>query len=248
MYKAIFLLLVTSYISMCTKEVSLIENNESINDVTITTRSASMEDLIGSWYLFRQDIDLGDPTFYDLSDEIGFTINEDLSMEGTDGCVRIEGNFVYEEDTGSDFFLVLENYMRDSIDCENGIDPGSTLYQFVEGATLYSAFYEDDEGMVLTMEFYPGFTMHFRNATLGVQDFQEATLSLYPNPTQDIISINTDIQNITDIEIFDLLGKSVFTTKDVSTNVIDVSYFNAGVYFMKLSTPSNSVVSKFIKR
>lgn len=85
-----------------------------------------------------------------------------------------------------------------------------------------------------TFSISEGFINPSYDASLGITDNQlsDSEITVYPNPTKHYINISTNI-TLTKIELFDVLGRSVFQSTSVS-NPIDVSTFTAGVYILKL--------------
>lgn len=81
-------------------------------------------------------------------------------------------------------------------------------------------------------------------SSLSVSEQELMSLSVYPNPTSDIISIK-GVENIKSIKVYSILGaleKEVF-----NTNQINVSELSSGVHFIKVN--NGSVFSKkFIKQ
>lgn len=77
------------------------------------------------------------------------------------------------------------------------------------------------------------------------------SLSIYPNPTENNITIDlgtNDINNST-IELVDLLGKYVSKTNVTQQlNKIDMSGLSNGIYFIKFSNKNGSITEKIIKR
>jgi hypothetical protein len=71
--------------------------------------------------------------------------------------------------------------------------------------------------------------------------------SIYPNPTTNILNINTSY-NYSSFEssIFDVHGKQILTMSN--TNSIDVSKLNNGIYFIKIKTDKGEFNQKFIKQ
>lgn len=75
------------------------------------------------------------------------------------------------------------------------------------------------------------------------------SIVVYPNPASS--SLNFSIANdivLSDISIFDITGKLVISSKDFSSNSIDVSNLQSGVYFAKFSSQDKTVTRKFIKQ
>ena len=85
-----------------------------------------------------------------------------------------------------------------------------------------------------------------QTATLGVNSSTLSLITLYPNPTSDILNIETQ-QKISKIEIFDLSGKLVKSVEGKAKN-ISVSNLTNGMYLIKLYTESGVENSKFIKK
>ncbi len=84
-----------------------------------------------------------------------------------------------------------------------------------------------------------------QTATLGVNSSALSFITLYPNPTSDILNIETQ-QKISKIEIFDLSGKLVKSVDGKAKN-ISVSNFLKAMYLIKIYTENGAVNSKFIK-
>ncbi len=95
---------------------------------------------------------------------------------------------------------------------------------------------------------YPqsGRVFQFKNSTLGIDKHAQTGISLYPNPTNDVLNISLDIDaNNIPYSIFDVLGKRVLSGTHQSTeSPIMVNTLNKGVYFIKVG---NYKTVKFIK-
>lgn len=75
-------------------------------------------------------------------------------------------------------------------------------------------------------------------------------LNFYPNPTNDVITINNDKQLDISIEIYDILGKKVLQTKSSSIRkqTINLSSLKTGVYLTQIKAGSNSITKKLVKQ
>lgn len=74
-------------------------------------------------------------------------------------------------------------------------------------------------------------------------------ISIYPNPVAN--SLNFVVTNsivLSDVSIYDVTGKQVISSKDLSSNSIDVSRLQSGVYFAKFASEDKTVTKKFIKQ
>ncbi|MGB4930939.1 MAG: T9SS type A sorting domain-containing protein [Chitinophagales bacterium] len=77
----------------------------------------------------------------------------------------------------------------------------------------------------------------------------ENTFSLYPNPANNFITIETDFSTEKTIYITDALGQIVKTITTSENNItIDLNGIASGVYFIKMEDGINSVTKKFIKQ
>lgn len=95
----------------------------------------------------------------------------------------------------------------------------------------------------------PGTVWSFTTgAALSVEDNQFETLSVYPNPTSNVLYIKTtkDIENIT---VFNLLGQNVatFSNRQISNDSIDLSDLYQGLYLVKISAEGTTQTIRVIK-
>lgn len=81
--------------------------------------------------------------------------------------------------------------------------------------------------------------------TLSNTQFESNTISVYPNPTSGILTINTE--NNVDVSITDITGKVIFTKNNVSKNdAINLTGLQKGVYFAKLTADGINEIKKII--
>lgn len=81
--------------------------------------------------------------------------------------------------------------------------------------------------------------------TLSVNQNNALEFSIYPNPTKDILKINSNI-NVSQIEIYNELGVLVLSILD--NNNIDISTLSKGIYFIKVFDVNGNVsLKKVIK-
>lgn len=84
--------------------------------------------------------------------------------------------------------------------------------------------------------------------TLGVKESLLSEVAIYPNPTKDLIYINTKgNQLINKIEVFDFLGREIENIKVFKDNTLDMSCLSSGVYLLKLNSGNTSIIKRIIK-
>jgi hypothetical protein len=79
---------------------------------------------------------------------------------------------------------------------------------------------------------------------LSIPNTKQQNISIYPNPTKDILNFEGFNTPSIEVSIFDILGKRVLEKSVSNGNTIDVSELANGVYTIKIN---NEVSSKFIK-
>lgn len=83
---------------------------------------------------------------------------------------------------------------------------------------------------------------------LGVNKFDQASFKAYPNPTRDSWNITSGNDDITSIQVYDVLGKSVYARTAASKEVnVNASELSRGVYFAKVSTANGTSTVKLVK-
>jgi hypothetical protein len=85
---------------------------------------------------------------------------------------------------------------------------------------------------------------------LGVQNVSaNLGVSVYPNPTENVLNIDLGNNDYLDIEITDNTGKVVLTqTIQSKITTIDLSHLSAGVYFMKTANKLGEQVQKIMRQ
>ncbi|MBO4751498.1 MAG: T9SS type A sorting domain-containing protein [Bacteroidales bacterium] len=96
-----------------------------------------------------------------------------------------------------------------------------------------------------------GEEVYFTTTDVGVQDYLEQKLTLYPNPVTDMVSVTTDDANIqiTGVEIYNAYGQLVNTVAFTENPLcINVSGMADGMYFVRVKTDSGVVTKSFVKK
>jgi hypothetical protein len=88
--------------------------------------------------------------------------------------------------------------------------------------------------------------------TASTEDFGLGMISLYPNPTSDMLNIvvpdNYELSG--NITIYNTVGQQVYSNSIANTNLysVNVSGFNSGVYFVKITKENQTKTLQFIKK
>ena len=82
------------------------------------------------------------------------------------------------------------------------------------------------------------------DCNLGAEDFNQTYFTLYPNPTNEILNIDSQFP-IDKVQIYTLQGVLV---KEPFTKNINVSEFSPGIYFLSVTSNGRNQTKKFIKK
>lgn len=93
---------------------------------------------------------------------------------------------------------------------------------------------------------YDNIYLH-KNTVLSNETFSASSISMYPNPAKDLVSINA-FDTIDSVSVINVLGQIVLTKVVNSNNFsLDISELKSGQYFLSLESNDAKVVKKLIK-
>lgn len=84
---------------------------------------------------------------------------------------------------------------------------------------------------------------YYFNQTVGVAEKFTEAIKIYPNPTQDFISIDNAENLVAKADIYNVSGKLVLSTSLMGSEKINVQNLPAGNYILKLLDQNSKVVS-----
>jgi hypothetical protein len=88
-------------------------------------------------------------------------------------------------------------------------------------------------------------TKFYSDGVLGVNQTTLENVTIYPNPAKDEINISS-AENA-EIQIYDLLGKMIFSMNNIEMNQqLNVAKFQTGTYFMKISKDNSVTTKRFL--
>ena len=83
---------------------------------------------------------------------------------------------------------------------------------------------------------------------LAVTKFDTVSFKAYPNPTSDSWNIVSGNDDITSIQVYDVLGKAVYAKSGASKEVtINASELSSGIYYAKIATANGESTLKLVK-
>ncbi len=81
--------------------------------------------------------------------------------------------------------------------------------------------------------------------TAGLEDNVLNAVKMFPNPARDYVQFSVNSTENLDIQIFDMLGKSVLRVDNVR-NAVNVSELNAGLYFVQMTVGTQQATKKLV--
>lgn len=87
----------------------------------------------------------------------------------------------------------------------------------------------------------------FENTILSISDFENSTISFYPNPTNNIINVSS-FETVERVTVYNLIGQEVFS-KEINSNdfKLDISNQASGTYIAKINSKGKYQSIKLIK-
>lgn len=84
-------------------------------------------------------------------------------------------------------------------------------------------------------------------ATSQIADHQSLNFTIYPNPVQDMLNIETKQANSM-VTVFDYTGKLILTQTISESGSVDVSTIPSGIYLVKIENEGITQTQKFVKQ
>lgn len=94
----------------------------------------------------------------------------------------------------------------------------------------------------------PDFNTCYYYEEIGISENTRNSFNLYPNPANNILNIDHDIKSDTQIQYYIINSCGVVYKEGVLTsNIIDISLFEKGLYFIMISYDKQNYTNKFVK-
>ena len=86
------------------------------------------------------------------------------------------------------------------------------------------------------------------SSPLAITDFQKEGISLYPNPTVDVVRFSLPGLQEVPVSVIDVNGKVVLNTRISQENSINVGLLKSGIYFVQMEIEKKIVNYKLLKK
>jgi len=161
-----------------------------------------------------------------------------LVIDGPNTITILQGeDFIFPTITASDG---IDGDLSDQIVIANGQVPTN-----VPGTYTITVSVTDSSGNMVTETITV-----IVEAAVGILNFENFGIEVYPNPVQDILNINYSKNKVqlNEISIFNLNGSKIMSQKNY-INGINVKDLNKGIYLLRLNINDNQIVQQqFIKQ
>jgi len=186
--------------------------------------------------------------------------NYSVTVTSDDGCiVEDDINLTLLEtpgvDLGEDFKLCISYDQTQLLSAGNSFagylwSTGATTPNIVVGAGVttignqtYSVTVTADNGCTGEDAVVVEYSM-----CVGIDESANSnTVSLFPNPASDVVSLTSIGENISKVQIFDLTGKMIYTNSPASDRLdVNTSQFASGTYIVKVITNNESATLRLV--
>ena len=158
---------------------------------------------------------------------------ENVTFDAGDGVATFStgSNYDVSSDSGANIVIMRTDFF--GADYIGQIIPSTQLPSLTAVAGRYNN----------TAQIYARSLADF---TLDAKTFSIANFKMYPNPTSlGYVTLSSKNSAQMSVSLFDLLGKQVFN-KTLSSNKLDVSGLNSGIYIMKVIQDNTHVTKKLV--
>lgn len=162
-------------------------------------------------------------------------VNLTLTVDMVDASVSVSNNTITATATGANY---------EWIDCsDNSVISGETGQSFTPSVS-------GDYAVIVTLNNCSDTSVCSNIQITSIfNPGQNPTVNAYPNPVSGILIIDTKNEVAERVEVMNILGEKLNMT-DINNSIIniDLSGFNSGIYFVKVSFINSSKVIRVIKK
>ena len=127
----------------------------------------------------------------------------------------------------------------------------ATPYLIDNLAGVVTNLMEDSYSFISDMgQYNDRFVVVFQDRSLGSQQVLASSISMYPNPANDVVTIASPTAAITLVEIRDIRGRLIQTQAVSGQRVaaLNVASLDSAIYLVTIATDRGSITKKLIIR
>lgn len=79
---------------------------------------------------------------------------------------------------------------------------------------------------------------------ISLDEKESATFDIFPNPSKEFLNIDTNIDYLRNVELFNTLGQKVYSS--IESRSIDVSSFSSGTYLLRIESYCGDNLSRMV--
>lgn len=150
--------------------------------------------------------------------------------------VNVSGSFIADSAYN---YLMLGNFFDEA--------HTDTLYLDGLNDWTFESYYFIDDICVTTDSLYNETWLGVE--TWGAGNFSN-TVSVFPNPASNFVTISSDLQTAFDIEVYNTIGHLLSAKQNISADnlQLDISQYNNGLLFIKITSQNNQSIYKLLKQ
>ena len=200
---------------------------------------------------------------------LGF-LDDILFLNDQKGFVTTLGGYIFMTENGGNTWEEVYNFSPNYSnrvriafvnETEGWFIRGPRLYFSIDGGNSWNfydfisymtdiCFIDNNNGWILGSN---SLMMKYLNITTGINEMKSNTLTIFPNPVSDILSVRLPdtYANRVMINIFDINGKLVISRQiqDYNNKIdMDVSVLHDGLYILEYRTKAQRQTVKFLKK
>ena len=145
-----------------------------------------------------------------------------------DDTYKIQGRkaFAATDEVRLGYFSAVAGTFNINIDSKEGVFKANAAAVFLEDKLLGILHNLKKGSYSFTTEvgtFNDRFVLRYTDKTLGNKSFEKAENTVLVSNTNKQISINSPIGTIDTVQVYDLLGRSIYQKKDINTNQLTIT-------------------------
>lgn len=176
----------------------------------------------------------------------------EIVSSGIDGTKSVNKTWslINNDDSLAGFGTYSVAFTYTNADIDAGSTPANYKIRLYDGATwstsTLSGTPTDTAASATGITGFADFAIGEIDPSLGVEINNFKMYTLYPNPVKDgVVYISSGDSSEKSVEIYDLVGKKVFSAHSISDK-LQVNSLKTGIYFAKITTDKSTSVQKIV--